>query len=473
MTSGVGERAVRGSLWLFGVNLVSKSSQVAVTLVLATFLTEDGLGVVALVVSLVNIGQIAGSMGVYDVISRTDRDPLRLARTVLTLSVGVGVALAITLVLAADLIAAALGAPDAAPLMRLAAISLPFSAAGGVQMGLVHRDLDFRRRLLPDAGSMVLGATVTVVLASRGAGPSAVVIGLLCTAIAQPVLGAFVGVRLLPGWDRDAAREALGWMSVVGPGALVAILLVNADYLAIGHVLGSGAVGVYSLAYRIAWVPYILVAVVLGGVMFPVCAELVRSGRRDDLPGTLRRFTQAALVITGGLYVVVALLADRVVLLDERWAPTAGPLLLLCCYGLGITLLHTWYQVIKAAGHARVYLALEVTHLVALVTALALTTRHGLLAVALTQVAVAWLLVPLTWWVLTRHGLAFPVAELARQAAGVATAGAAAFALHVVLGPLPGVPGALVEGAVLALAYCAVALLTNRGALREMRRDLA
>ncbi|XVV01118.1 oligosaccharide flippase family protein [Actinosynnema sp. CA-248983] len=210
--------AVRGSLWLFLVNLVGKAGQVAVTLVLAAFLTEEGLGLVALTVSLVNIGHVVQSMGVYDVISRTALDPRRVAGTLLTLSVGTGIALALLVNACADVLAHALDAPHAAPLIRLAALSLPFTAAGGVQLGLMHRDLDFRRRLVPDAGSALLGAAVTVWLAAHQAGPVSLVVGLLVTAVALPVLGVAVGVRVRPCWDRDAAAEALRWIAVVGPG---------------------------------------------------------------------------------------------------------------------------------------------------------------------------------------------------------------------------------------------------------------
>jgi O-antigen/teichoic acid export membrane protein len=460
-------RAVRGSLWLFGVNLVSKGSQMAVTLVLAAFLTEEGLGLVALTVSLVNIGQVVQSMGVYDVISRTDRDPRRVAGTLLTLSVGAGAVLAAALVALADPVAAALGSPGAAPLIRLAALSLPFTAAGGVQMGLMHRDLDFRRRLLPDAGGALLGAAVTVVLAVRGAGPYALVIGLVCTAVAQPLLAS---TRVRPGWDRDAAGEAVRWIAVVGPGALVAVLLVNVDYLAVARVLGAGAVGVYSLAYRIAWVPYILIAVVLGGVVLPLVAGLIREGRRHEAPEQVARFTHAVLVVTGGLYVVTALLADRVVVLGQRWAPAAGPLAVLCCYGLGISLLHTWYQALKAAGHARAYLALEVAHLAVLVVGLVVATPHGVLAVAVAQAVAAWLLVPVAWRVLDRHALAPPPARLVRMALGVAVAAACPVALGFLFRPPDSLAGAFTEGVVLVLGYCGAALLANRDAMRELVR---
>ncbi|WP_447009258.1 oligosaccharide flippase family protein [Saccharothrix hoggarensis] len=470
--TAVGQRAVRGSLWLFLVNVVSKGSQMGVTLVLAAFLTEEGLGLVALAVALVNIGQVVQSMGVYDVVSRTDRDPRRVAGTLLTLSAGTGLALALGLVLAADGIAHALDAPSVAPLVRWAALSLPFSAVAGVQMGLLHRDLDFRRRLLPDAGGAVLGAAVTIALAAGGVGPLSLVVGLLCTAVAQPVLGVVVGVRVRPGWDAGAAAEAVRWIALVGPGALVAVLLINLDYLALGRAHGPEAVGVYSLAYRIAWVPYILVAVVLGGVLLPLCARLIRDG--GELSEVVGRATTAVLVVTGGLYAVTAAMSDRVVVFGGRWAGAATPLALLCLYGLGISLLHVWYQVLKAAGHARRYLALEATHLVLLVGGLLAFTSHGVVAVAAVQVAAAWLLVPWTWLALARRGLSPPLGALRGGVVGVVVAAgccaAVAFLAGDVFGPPGSVVGAMTEGVVLTVVCGVVVVAANREALREVRR---
>jgi O-antigen/teichoic acid export membrane protein len=474
--TGLGVRAARGSLWLGAVNLVSKSSQMVVTLVLAALLTEGELGLVALAVALVNLGQVVQSIGVYDVISRTALDARRMAGTVLTMSVGAGAVLGVVLFLAASPITVLLGAPDAAPLVRLAALSLPFSAAGGVQMGLMHRDLDFRRRMAPDAGSAVLGAVVTVVLALQGAGAFALVLGMLCTAVTQPVLGALVGGGVRPSWDAAAAAEALRWIAVVGPAAVVAALVINVDYLAIGHVLGPAAVGVYSLAYRIAWVPYIMVAVVLGAVAFPLCARLVRDGRREELPAVMGRFTRAALVVTGGLYLAVAVLGDRVVVLGARWASAATPLMLLCGFGLGFGVLQIWYQAVKATGHSGWYLACETTHLVLLVVALALSVRHGVAAVALAQLVVVWMLVPLTWWLLHRLAVAPPLGELAGMVVRVVAAGAVGVVPAVLLDRLgffgPSVVGALAEGAVLLLGYGVGTVLTNRSAVVELRGGL-
>jgi O-antigen/teichoic acid export membrane protein len=474
MTGGLGTRAVRGSLWLGVVNMVSKSSQMLVTLVLAAVLSEGQLGVVALAVSLVNLGQVVQSIGVYDVIGRTERDPRRMAGTVLTMSVGAGLVLALVLVAAAGPITSALGVPDAAGLVRLAAVGLPFSAAGGVQMGLMHRALDFRRRLVPDGGGAVLGAAVTVVLAVGGAGPASLVVGLVCTAVAQPLLGALAGGGVRPQWDTAAAGEALRWVAVVGPAAVVGALLVNLDYLAVGHVLGPDAVGVYSLAYRLAWVPYIMVAVVLGAVAFPVFTRLRRDGR--PLTWAVTRFTRAVLVVTGGLYLALAVLADRVVLLGARWAAAAGPLVLLAGYGAGICLLQVWYQAVKATGQVRRYLALETTHLVLLVAGLVLLTHAGIGAVAAVQFGAAWLVVPIAWRVLAGLGVAPPVAELAGivvrvlGACAVGAVPAVLLELTGFFGAADSLTGALAEAAVLAAGYTGATLLVQRTALTELRR---
>ncbi|WP_246258307.1 oligosaccharide flippase family protein [Amycolatopsis anabasis] len=468
--SGLGVRAAKGTLWLGLVNLVSKGSQMAITLVLAAFLTEGELGLVTLAVALVNIGQVIQSMGVYDVVSRTERDVSAMAGTVLTLSVGTGAALAAVGVFAAEPIASALGVPAAAPLVRLAALSLPFSAAGGVQLGLLHRELDFRRRLLPDAGSAVAGAVVAIVLAATGAGAASLAIGLLCTAILQPVLGVVAGVRIRPCWDPGAAVEAARWIRVVGPAAVVATLLINVDYPIVARVLGPDAVGVYSLAYRIAWVPYIMVAIVLGAVAFPVYTRLIRDGRRAELPAAVGSFTRAALVVVGGLYVLAALLSDRVVVLDERWRPAAGVLVVLCGYGLGISLLQTWYEAIRAADRPRWYLVLEVAHLALLVTGLAVLTRHGVLAAAAAQAGAAWALVPVTAWVLVRSGVAPPARELGRVVVSVVVAAVVCSAVRFGLFGAPGsVTSAVFEAVLLLGCYAGVVLLTQRGLLGELR----
>ena len=109
-----------GTLWLGATTILTRGSHMMVAVVLAAFLSPADLGLVALAVTLFNVGAVLQAMGVHDVIARTAQDPDRMAATVMSLSVGLGAVLALLGVLLAEPLATLLGEPTAAPLVRLA-----------------------------------------------------------------------------------------------------------------------------------------------------------------------------------------------------------------------------------------------------------------------------------------------------------------------------------------------------------------
>jgi PST family polysaccharide transporter len=401
----LGNVAARGSLWLALINVVSKGSQGLVAMALAIFLTPSQLGIATVATAMLNIGQVLQSFGIYDVIARTRQPAQRFAGTVATLSVTTSAILVTVVLLGANQIASWISV-DAAPYVRVLALALPFLAYGGVQFALMHRNLDFRRRLWPDAGSALLGATTTIVACALGLNEWSVVIGVMVTAVSQPLVAILVGVRVRLTWDRDAAAEAFRWARIVGPGALIGVGVLNIDYIVVSRVLGEAATGTYSLAYRIAFLPYVVVAITLGAVAFPVYTSITRKAAGTTLADAFARFLHAAVVITGGLYLTVALNADRVVLLSSHWEP-AGPVLrILCLWGFLMTLLLTVYVAIRANGSASIYLAGEAAHLVLLgVSLVVLTPALGIRGAALAHVVAVSLVLPLmVFWLVHLGG---------------------------------------------------------------------
>lgn len=472
-------RAGKGMLWLTLVNVVSKGSQMAVTVTLAAFLTETDLGLVTVAVAMVNMAQVVQAMGVYEVIARTERSEGSMAGTVMTMSLALSVSIAILGVTCASSIAALLGAPAAAPLVAVVSISLPFTAIGGVQMALMHRALNFRQRLLPDSGSAVLGSTVTIGLAVAGFGAMSLAVGLVVTAVLQPVFGYLVGVRVGLTWDRRAAGEAAHWIGIVGPAAVAASALANVDYPVITHVLGPHATGLYALAFRIAWMPYVLGAVVIGAVAFPVYSAMFRDRRVSDIPRAVAQFTRVVLVAVGGVYLIAALMADSIVLLGERWAPAAPTLVALCGFGLGLSLLANWYEIITASGRLKQFLFFEIAHLVLVVALLVTVTRYGITAAALAQLAAVWCVLPFVWVSMVRSKVAPSQRDLAASVLGFVIPALACIALDVLIrwsavvpGP-PSIIGSALQLALLAACYVGVALMANKSlvdGLRDLRR---
>jgi PST family polysaccharide transporter len=487
--------AARGTLWLGLVNVLSKGAQMLVILALGAYLDERQLGTVTITITMVNVAQIVQMMGVFDVVSRT-RHPVReFAGSVATLSVVTSAALGAVLVLGAHPIAALLGAPDAAPLLRVAGIGLPFTAYAGVQAAYLHATLDFRRRLLPDSGSALAGAAVTVAAAAAGGGAWSLVAGVLTTAVLAPLLGLAVGVRIPFRANGTHVRETLGWVAVTGPGAVMGVLLLQVDYVVVTRVLGEAANGLYSLAYRIAFVPYITVAVVLGAVAFPLFARLAGGPDADHpdadhpeadhpeadraaLRRSFTRFWHVLLAVTGGLYIVLAVLADRIVVIAPRWAPSAPVLRVLCAYGLLMGLLTIAHDAVRAVGRPHAYLRAMTLHLALLIAGALVGVRAaGIVGVAWAQVGAAAVTVVVVGVVLARAGvLDRSVASVLR---GPLPAAAAVVGLHAavdragLLPPRDSLVGVLVLGASYGLVYAGVLAGLDRATVGDLRTALA
>lgn len=476
VSGGLGRLAVTGALWLGLVNLLSKGTQVAVTLALGVYLNAAELGTVTIAVVVLNLGVVLQSAGVYDVIARTTEEPLRFAGTVATLSVGVGSLVAVAVALLAPQLARLVGAPEAASLLRVIMVSLPFTAYAGVQMGYLHRGLDFRRRMLPDAGSALVGAGVTVVAAATGAGTWSLVAGIVTTAVLAPFLGALVGLRIPLRWSTHHARQTLSWASTTAPAAVLGVLLLNIDYIVISRSLGDAATGVYSFAFRIAYVPYVMIAVVLGGVAFPVYARLMRTGGRGDVAAAMVTFVHVVVALTGGAYLGLALLADRIVVVDQRWADSAEVLQVLCPYGFLLGLVLTGYEVLRASGRPGLYLRAEMAHLLLLAGGAVLLVRFGVLGVAAAQSVAALVTAGLVVWMLARTdllagGLGAAVVRPGLAAVTVA-AGHHLTAAADLLPPADDLLGGLVVGAAVAAAYGVALVLFDRPLIRDLAAAL-
>jgi PST family polysaccharide transporter len=459
------------------VNLATKAAQSAVTVALALFLTPDQLGLTSITVVVINLGQVLQSMGVYDVIARTRRPPVLFAGTVATMSVGVSCLVAVAIIATSGPIADALDA-DAGSLLRVAAVSLPFIAYGGVQRAFVQRELNFRSRLWPDAGSALMGASVTIVLAALGAGQWSVICGILVSSFSQPFLGLLTGIRIPLCWDPDAARETLRWSAAVGPGAALGLVILNMDYVVTTRILGTYDTGIYALAYRIAFLPYITVALPLAAVAFPVYSKLIRSGGRGSVGKVFVRFVHVVLVLAGGLYLVLALLSDRVVVLSPAWRHSGPVLAVLCLYGVLFSVELTCFVVLRAVGRTRIYVVGQLAHaLVLLGTLVVLTRRLGIDGTAAAQlISVGVVLVGLLVTLVRVH-LVQPrdlVHELARPAAAIAFSAAAGFGLRSMpwFDRLSSLVSAAVLGAALVFIYVCALLAVDRDILRQSLASL-
>jgi PST family polysaccharide transporter len=169
------------------------------------------------------------------------------------------------------------------------------------------------------------------------------------------------------------------------------------------------------------------------------------------------------------------------VVIDERWAPSAAVLRVLCLYGLVLGIVQACHDAVRAAGRPGLYLRAMTLHLLLLLgTAVTFVHLGGIVGVAWAQVVSACTTLAVAAAFLTRAGvLAAPVLRTLRRAllgpalaTGVTTAVDLAAARAGWLPPAASLPGLLVTGTLLGLCYAGVLWLVDRSAVRELRTVL-
>jgi O-antigen/teichoic acid export membrane protein len=378
-------RAARGTLWLALNSWLSKGMQSFVLLIVAHELAPRDLGLLSVAGLIMNIAAMPG-FGLYSALTYRRGNVPEAARTALTIQLVVGTSMTVAAWVLAPTLAGFFHSPNAVGVLRAFAIVIACYAAADIPLGLMVRELDFRRRFVPDVTSALVGGGLSIALVLAGRGVAGVVVGQVVQAILMVALYWLVGVRVRPGWNRLLAAELVGYASKISGGALLQVVVLNIDYIIIGRVLGPGPLGLYSLAFRLCYLPYLAVTIVINGVAFPYYCRLTS---RQEIGLGLIRVSGIIALATVPLFTLLGLLAGHIVLVGDRWAPAAGPLRVLALYGILLSLGDSALFALRALGRAGLGLALKALHLVVAGTLIGFTASRGITVVAVDQLLAA------------------------------------------------------------------------------------
>ena len=280
MTSASGDLArvgARGVLWQ-GLAFASGKTIVLLTIVvLARLLSPAEYGLVALALVLMAYMEAIADAGVAQALVYLPRTA-EVARSALLISVVMGGLLALGAIVAAPWVASLVNVAEVAPLMRVLAISLLATSVAAVPEALLRRDLLFRRlTAAPIVRAAVTGA-VALPLAFAGLGAWSLAVGTAAGSVAY----AIACWMLLPGappWQiwrvrKEALRANVNFGAPAAGSTLLARLIFDVDYLVVGLLLGTQALGFYTLAFRLPEMVIINVFFVLSTVMFPLYSHV-------------------------------------------------------------------------------------------------------------------------------------------------------------------------------------------------------
>lgn len=389
--------AVRSFLWAllsFGSN---KAVVFVTTLILARLLVPADFGLVAGGLALLAYLEVALDLGVGStLVYEQEVGITRRVQTAFTINLVVATALTGLTMLSAPAIAAFLRTPDAVTLYRMLALSLLFRGIGQVQIAVLRRDLDFRRRTMVDVSRAVVRAGVSIPLALSGFGAWALVLGVIGGELTSSLL-AWRVTRFRPtlAFDRAALRPLLGFGMTVLTTRLVAEVSANSDYLIVGRRLGPTELGYYTIAWRLPELLIDSVLWVFSTVAFPVYSQAREVGPgafKQAMLRALRYVTLFSFPVGVGLAVVAR---DAVlVLFSEQWMP-AAPIMAIVALTMAIVSVgYASGDLYPAMGRPGLVLKLDLALAGPIVAALWVTAPYGITAVALVHLVAVLLYAP-------------------------------------------------------------------------------
>ena len=471
----LGTKALRGSLWnlvAFGLN---KGAVLVTTVVVTRLLTTEEMGVWSLALVVLSYVDLFNEFGLGTaVIHHRDRS-LRPADVAFGLSIVIGAAFSVVGFVTAPLVADLLGAPELTGVLQLLSVVYVLASFYQVQHGLLARELQFQRRVGPEMARSIVKAVVAIWLAAEGLGAYA----LVWAQIAATIVGV-VGYWIVTPWrprrvvDLRMSRSLLGYGGQIVLIGLMGQAAQNVDYIFISREIGTAAVGIYTVAFRLPELAVLTVPVVVGQVLLSAYVRL--RDQPQALAAALSRTMRSVATVTIPLGVGLALVADPLieVLFGSRWAE-AGPLLeVLAPATVLMALAFPVGDLLKAIGRPGTLNLMVFARFVVAVVALWWAARQSLQAVAWTQLGIA------AGWLVLNLGVARSAAHLplggALRSLVPASVGAAVMAAVVVVVRGGVQASAWVElaaaGVAGILAYVAVIWVLDRAWLVEMGQRL-
>ena len=384
--------------WRAATNWASQLVSWASLFVVVRLLTPADFGIVAMALVLFPYLRILGEFGIPQTIVNlrdlTDEQLAQLNTVSLMLSIGCfGIAVALAWPLALFF-----KTPQLAPVVVVTCLGLIPLGFRSVSEGLLSKEMQFRTLSWFEAIRALIATAVTLVLAFVGFGYWALVLGNLVATFARTILLGSSRPHRFAMPRMATLKEPLSF----GRHILVSVIALSAyerlDNVTAGRVLGQAALGVYGLAWNLAYVPLDKVT----SLVTTIIPTYLAAARKE--PESLRRYVRtlsealalATFPATIGLGIVARELVP--VALGAKWVGVIAPLQVLSIYAAFRSIVAIIPKVLTAVGNARFVMWNDLRALVILPIAFYIGSHWGTAGIAWGWVAAYPLVaVPLYW----------------------------------------------------------------------------
>lgn len=359
-------KAVHGLLWISLSTAFMKFLSFIINIILARMLEPVDFGLISIALLLTNFLDLFRDFGFGTALIYKEKDPdYKAANTAFVIFPILASILYIIIYIFSPYISNFFHEPQAESIIRILSLFLIITSFGAVQQILIIKELEFRKKFIPDIIPKIGYGISSIWLAYNGYGVWSLVGGWLVLGLIN-VITYWNMVKWRPSFsfDKIIALEMLGYGKHIIGANIIIFFITGVSIIFIGRMLDTAQLGFYSLAFSIANMFGIQFADVLNKVMFPVYSKL-----QNDLDSMNRAYLRTLKYVTFFaaplVFGIISVSYDFIlVVYGEKWLPAVGALQVLCLFGLCRTILATTENLFMASGKPEIRLKINLFQLI-------------------------------------------------------------------------------------------------------------
>ncbi|MDB5799944.1 MAG: flippase [Rhodocyclales bacterium] len=375
--------ALSNARWVAVGQAMRVGVQVLGLIFLSRILSPGDFGLVAMATVVANFANLVRDLGTASAVIQRETLDEATKNTAYWFSLGIGSLLGLCIALLSPVLAAAFKAPALTGIFLLLSLTFPIASAASVHQALLERDSQFKLVARIESVSGMVGLAIAIALAHAGAGAYSLVAQTLAAA-AMSTVQLWLASKWRPQkqWSGAALKSIWQFSSNLAAFNFVNYFSRNADSMIIGRFLGAGALGAYSLAYRLMLFPLQNLTIVASRALFPVMSR--QQAAIGDMANLYLRTLLIIATVTAPMMAGLFALRDVFVpvVLGAQWSAAIDIIAWLAPVGFIQSLVSTVGTVFMARGRTDVLFKLGVFSAVLQIAAFLIGLRWGAVGVA-------------------------------------------------------------------------------------------
>ena len=369
-------KAIKGSLWSFSGQYISKAFIFITSVFITYFLTPEEYGLANYALTASTIFLLFNDLGIGSAIIYVE-DTEENKSTAFWILVINSLFLAIIGWLLAPLIANYFSDQRVIPLFRLFCLYFPIYAFIDVHDSLLQKKIDFKKKLIPDIINQFTKSASSIIFAMVGFGAVSVITGNLIGALFGAIF-----LWIINPWrpkfifSKAAAKKVLSFGFSMLVIEFLAMVALQIDKWMIGRYLTVSMMGIYSIGIRIPEYLVKQISLSISRVSFPLFSQI--KDNREHLISTFKNSVYAMTLFSFPLGVGLFLVTEPLIkmIYPDNWFSIIPVIKIFSLQFVILSITYNVGNLLKANNHLKIFMTVIVYRIVIIFISLFTAFRY-------------------------------------------------------------------------------------------------